>query len=44
MTDLPHVFSTGEAMLGALCTLLGSTVQEKSGHTAVSPVKGHKDK
>lgn len=43
MSDLSRLLSIAEAMFGALCALLGSTVQDKCEHTAVSPVKGHKD-
>jgi len=41
--DLSLKNYTGEATPGVLCTVLGSSVQERDGLTGVSPVKGHKD-
>lgn len=37
------LLSTGEATVGTLCLLLASPVQERDGHTRVSPAKGHED-
>jgi len=41
--DLSPLFSTGEAITAVLCPVLGSTVQERHGHTEDSPVRGHQD-
>jgi len=41
--DPSPVFSTGEATLGVLCPVLGSSVQVRCGHTGESPEEAHKD-
>lgn len=37
------LLSTGEAMVGTLCPVVVSPVQERDGHMRVSPAKGHED-
>ncbi|KAK4806630.1 hypothetical protein QYF61_022936 [Mycteria americana] len=41
--DLSPLFSTDEATAGVVGPVLGSSVQERHGHTGERPMKGHKD-
>jgi len=38
-----HLLNTREVKSGVLCPVLDSTIQERHGHTGVSPPRGYKD-